>query len=149
MINYLNFRTLEQGRIENRLTLMYKITYDLYVVAIPAADYIIPSTRQSRHNHRLAYRQSPTLKDYNTSTFFPRTIVHRNALPFYIPDLPSVAQFSPAVCQVVRVSPQISEVLLPFYYTNPSPPLVYFFLTIHLFNSTPPPFFFARIPNPV
>ena len=38
---------------------MYKITYGL--VAIPAADYLIPNNRQSRHNH---HRQIPTLKDY-------------------------------------------------------------------------------------
>ena len=82
---------------------MYKITYDL--VAIPAADYLIPNTRQSRHNHLRAYRQIPTLKDYYKYTFFPRTIVHWNALPFYIPVLPTVAQFSHAVCQVVLVSP--------------------------------------------
>ena len=45
------------------------------------------------------------LKDYYKYTFFPRTIVHWNALPFYIPVLPTVAQFSHAVCQVVHVSP--------------------------------------------
>ena len=98
MIKDLNWRTLD-----SRLTLMYKITYDL--VAIPAADYLIPNTRQSRHNQLLAYRQIPTLKDYYKYTFFPRTIVHWNALPFYIPVLPTVAQFSRAVCQVVHVSP--------------------------------------------
>ena len=103
MIKDLNWRTLEQRRIDSRLTLMYKITYDL--VAIPAADYLIPNTRQSRHNHPLAYGQIPTLKDYYKYTFFLRTIVHWNALPFYIPVLPNVAQFSHAVCQVVHVSP--------------------------------------------
>ena len=103
MIKDLNWRTLKQWRIDSCLTLMYKITYDL--VAIPAADYLIPNTRQSRHNHQLAYRQIPTLKDYYKFTFFPRTIVHWNALPFYIPVLPTVAQFSHAVCQVVHVSP--------------------------------------------
>ena len=103
MIKDLNWRSLEQRRIDSRLTLMYKIIYDL--VAIPAADYVIPSTRQSRHNHQLAYRQIPTLKDNYKFTFFPRTIVHWNALPFYIPVLPTVAQFSHAVCQVVHVSP--------------------------------------------
>ena len=72
MIKDLNWRTLEQRRIDSRLTLMYKITYDL--AAIPAADYLIPNTRQSRHNHLLAYRQIPTLKDYYKYTFFPRTI---------------------------------------------------------------------------
>ena len=82
---------------------MYKITYIL--VAIPAADYLIPNTRQSRHSHQLAYRQIPTLNNYNKFTFFPRTIVHWNALPFNIPVLPTVAQFSHAVCQAVHVSP--------------------------------------------
>ena len=103
MIKDLNWHTLEQWRIGSWLTLMYKITQDL--VAIPAADYLIPNTRQSRHNHQLAYRQIPTLKDYYKFTFFPRTIVHWHALPFYIPVLPTVAQFSHAVCQVVHVSP--------------------------------------------
>ena len=58
MIKVLNWRTLEQQRIDSRLILIYKITgtYDL-VVAIPAADYLIPNTRQSRHNHQLAYSQ--------------------------------------------------------------------------------------------
>ena len=41
---------------------MYKITYD--IVAIPATEYLIPNTRQSRHNYLVAYRQIPTLKDY-------------------------------------------------------------------------------------
>ena len=103
MIKDLNWRTLEQWRIDSRLTLMYKITYDL--VAIAAADYLIPNARQSRHNHLLAYRQIPTLKDYYKYTFFPRTIVHWKALSFYIPVLPTVAQFRHAVCQVVHVSP--------------------------------------------
>ena len=96
MIKVLNWRTLEQRRIDSRPTVMYKITYVL--VAIPAADYQIPNTRQSRHNHQLAYRQIPTLKDYYKFTFFPRTIVHWNALPFYIPVLPTVAQFSHTGC---------------------------------------------------
>ena len=38
----------------------------------------------SRHNHLLAYRQIPTFKDYYKYTFFPRTIVHWDALPFNI-----------------------------------------------------------------
>ena len=75
MIKDLNWHTLEQWRIDSRLTLMYKITYSL--VAIPAADYLIPNTRQSRHNHLLAHRQIPALKDCYKYTFFPRTIVHR------------------------------------------------------------------------
>ena len=75
MIKDLNWRTLEQRRIDSRLTLMYKITYDL--VAIPAADYLIPNTRHSRHNHLLAYRQIPTLKDYYKYIFFPHSPLER------------------------------------------------------------------------
>ena len=69
MIKDLNWQTLEQWRIDSRLTLMYKITYDL--VAIPAADYLIPSTRQSRQNHQLAYKQILTLKTIQSLHSFP------------------------------------------------------------------------------
>ena len=82
MMKDLNWRTLEQRRIDNRLILMYKITYDL--VTKPAADQLIPKIRQSRHTHQLAHRQFPTLKDCYKFTFFPRTIVQWNAFPFYI-----------------------------------------------------------------
>ena len=102
MLKDLNWRPLDQRRIDSRLVLMYKATYDL--VAIPALDYLVHNTRQSRHNHPLAYRQIPTLRDYYKYTFFPRTIIHWNALPAHIPVLPTLAQFSTAVCQVVHLS---------------------------------------------
>ena len=100
MLQDLNWHTLEQRQIDSRL---YKITYDL--LAIPAADYLIPNTMQSRHNHLVAYRQIPTLKDYYKYTFFPRTIVHWNVLPFHIPIIPTVVQFNHAACQAVHISP--------------------------------------------
>ena len=57
----------------------------------------------------LAYRQIPTLKNYDKYTFFPRTIIHWNAPPppppVFIPLLPTLAQFSNVVCQVVHLSP--------------------------------------------
>ena len=78
--------------------MLYKVEpwpYDL--VAIPASDYLTPNRRQSRHIHTLAYRQIPTLKNYDKYTFFPRTIIHWNALPAFMPLLPALAQFSNAV----------------------------------------------------
>ena len=36
---------------------------------------------------------------------FPRSIIHWNARPAHIPVLPTLAQFSNAVCQVIHVSP--------------------------------------------
>ena len=45
MLQDLNWRPLDQRRIDSRLVLLYKITYDL--VAIPAGDYLIRITRSS------------------------------------------------------------------------------------------------------
>ena len=55
--------------------------------------------------YKLTYDPVATPKDYYKFKFFPCTTVHWNALPFYIPVLPTVAQFSHTVCQVVHVSP--------------------------------------------
>ena len=93
----------DQRRIDCRLVMLYKVTYDL--VAIPASNYLTPNRRQSRHIYSLAYRQIPSLKNYAKYTFFPRTIIHWNALSAFIPLLPTVTQFSNAVCQVVHLSP--------------------------------------------
>ena len=69
MIKDINWHTLEQLRVDSRLIFVYKVTYDL--VAIHAEDYLIPNTRQLRHNHQLAYRQIPTLEDYYKYTLLP------------------------------------------------------------------------------
>ena len=89
-----------QRRINSRLVLLYKVTYDL--VAIPASDYLIRNTRPSTRNHPLAYRQITAVEDSYKFAFFPRTIIHLNALPLHIPVLPTLVQFSTAVCQVVK-----------------------------------------------
>ena len=53
-----------------------------------------------------AYRQIPTATNYYYKySFFPKTLVHLNALSTSIVMLPTVAQFSNAVCRVVHVSP--------------------------------------------
>ena len=49
MLKDLNWRPLDQRRIDSRLVMMYKVTYD--VVAIPASDYLVRNTRTSRHIH--------------------------------------------------------------------------------------------------
>ena len=46
MLQDLNWRTLDQRRIDSRLVLLYKVTYDL--VAIPASDYLIRNTRPKK-----------------------------------------------------------------------------------------------------
>ena len=99
----INWRTLDQRSIDSRLVFLYKVTYDL--VAIPAHDYLIRNTRQSPRNHYMAYRQILALREYYKFTFFPRTIIHWNALPPHIPALLTLAQFSTAVCQITHKSP--------------------------------------------
>ena len=69
MLKDLNWRTLDQHRIDSRLLMMYKVTYNL--VAIPATEYLVRNTRQSRHIHSLAYRQILTLNYYYRFTFSP------------------------------------------------------------------------------
>ena len=112
MLQGLNWRTLDQRRIDSRLVLLYKVTYGL--VAISAADYLVRNTRPSTRTHPLAYRQISTLKDYYKFTFFPRTIIHWNALPAHIPVLPARAQLSTAVCQVVHSTTWIPETVFIF-----------------------------------
>ena len=116
MLQDLNWRLLDQLRIDNRLVLLYNVTYDL--VAIPAGDYLIRNTRPSAKNHPPALRQITSLKDYYKFTFFPRAIIHWNALPAHIPVLPTLAQFNTAVCQVVHKLLKRQNLLLSFSYTN-------------------------------
>ena len=100
MLQDLNWRTRDQRRIDSRLVLLYKVTYDL--VAIPASDYLMQNTHPFSRNHPMAYRQITALKYFYKYTFFPWTIIHWNALPHHIPTRPTLAQFSSAVCQVVN-----------------------------------------------
>ena len=113
MLKDLNLRPVDQRLIDSRLLMMFKVTYDL--VAIPAPEYLVRSTRQSGHIHSSAYRQIHTLKDYYRFTFFLRTIIYWNALHAYIPVLPTLALFSSAVCQVIHVSPLIPTSDFIFY----------------------------------
>ena len=69
MLQGLNWRTLDQRRIDCRLIMVYKVTHEL--VAIPASDYLTANLRQSRHIHPLAFVQIPTLKDCYKFTFSP------------------------------------------------------------------------------
>ena len=103
MLQDLDWRTIDQRRVDSRLAPLYKVKYDL--IAIHASDYLIRNTRPSSKNHQMAYRQIITLKDFYKYTFFPRTIIHWNALLQHIPTLPTLAQFSTAVCQVAHSTP--------------------------------------------
>ena len=51
MLKILNWRPLDQSRIDSSLLIMYTVTYDL--VAIPAPECLARNTRQSRYIHSL------------------------------------------------------------------------------------------------
>ena len=63
MLNDLNWRALDQRRIDSRLMMMhiYNVTNDL--VAIPVSLYLVRNTITSRHIHSLVYKQIQTFKD--------------------------------------------------------------------------------------
>ena len=103
MLHSLNLRRLDQRRIDNRLSLMYKIHNDL--VAIPVENYLVPLSRPARHCHSLSYRLITATTDYYKFSFFPRTIYHWNHLPPDIVHLPTIEQFNTAVCHIDHASP--------------------------------------------
>jgi hypothetical protein len=103
MLESLNLRRLELRRIDNRLSLMYKISHNL--VAIPIEDYLTLQTRKSRHCHNLSYRLITATADYYKYSYFPRTVYHWNNLPPDIPSLPTVDLFNSAVSSVEHISP--------------------------------------------
>ena len=93
---------LDQRRIDSRLLMMYKVIYDL--VAIPAPEYLVRNTRQSRHIHSLAYRQIHT--QTITGSHFPPELSSTGTPSLHIYQfIPTLAQFSNAVCQVIHMPP--------------------------------------------
>ena len=54
MMQSLHWCRLDQQRIDNKLSLMYKTTLNL--IAIPISDFLIPLVRPSRYYHPLSYR---------------------------------------------------------------------------------------------
>ena len=70
MLGNLNWRTLDQRRIDSRLVMMYKVTYDL--VAITAYAYLIPNRKDSKFIQPLAQKQiSTSTTNYYKYSFFP------------------------------------------------------------------------------
>ena len=97
MLKDLNWRPLDQRRIDSRLVMMYKVTHD--ILAIHASDYLSITTYTS-----FSIQTDPDSQRLLQDHIFPRTIIHWNALPANIPTLLTLAQFNGAVCRVIHVS---------------------------------------------
>ena len=73
MLSNLGWRSLENRRIDARLTMFYKIVYGL--VAIPLPSYFVRPEVYTRHMHSLSYRQIHTSVCYYQYSFFPMSVV--------------------------------------------------------------------------
>ena len=87
MLNHLQWTSLETRRQHQRLVMLYKIHHD--IVAVPAATYMTPATRITRHTHPLTYQVPTYATDYGRFSFFPRTIQDWKNLPRHVAEAPS------------------------------------------------------------
>ena len=69
MLSSLGWRSLENWRIDARLTMFYKIVYSL--VAIPLPSYFVHPEVYTHHMHSLSYRQIHTSVCYYQYSFSP------------------------------------------------------------------------------
>ena len=103
MLVMLDWPTLAQRRVCLRLTLLYKITYQ--VVAIPPHLYMTPHTTRTR-THTLSYLPYRCNTNQFKYSFFPHTIPLWNSLPSPIVSASSNNVFKAAVNQhVCSLSP--------------------------------------------
>ena len=112
MMQSLNWRRLEQRRIDNKLSLIhvYKITHNL--IAITISDFLIPLVRPSRHYHTLSFRLITATTDYYKCSFFPRAVFHWNNLLLETVACSTLEQFNQAVGKIDHVSPYKITILL-------------------------------------
>ena len=75
MLRSLDWRSLEQKRVDSRLTTLYK-TRNL-LAAIDEDQYLQRGSGRREHQ----YRQLRADKDYTLFSFFPRTVMQWNPLP--------------------------------------------------------------------
>ena len=72
MLQYLEWRSLQDRRKDSRLNMFYKIVNNK--VKIQKTDRLIPQKSQTRHSHTKSF-QIPSYKtEYRKEYFFPRTI---------------------------------------------------------------------------
>ena len=102
MLTSLGLRRLDLRRTDQRLAMFYKIVNGL--VAIPVDDYLTRNLRPSRSGHPQIFRLIPATTDQYKFSFFPRSVVHWNALSPSCVTLPPAA-FLEAVGRMDHVSP--------------------------------------------
>ena len=137
MLGNLNWRILDQRRIDSRLVTPMTLLLSLHM-------HLIPNRRESKFIHPLTYKQIPTSTNYSLYykySFFPRTIVHWSALPSSQPALSCSLTWHSLVILFARwcMYPPYHQILLLTiltlfsHCTNSSNTLCLFF-----FSTSPP-----------
>ena len=91
----LDWRSLEQGRADAHLCMLYKTVPGIIAIHLPP--YFQQPTRMTHHSHPLTLRQNHTSANFYKYSFFPLAVVQRNRLPTDIVLLSTLTQFSAAV----------------------------------------------------
>ena len=94
MLRGLDWRSLEQRRVDSRLIILYKIRNHL--VAIDENLYLQRGTGRREYQ----YRQLRADKDYTRFSFFPRTVIQWNQLPSQICLAESLDSFKTQVARI-------------------------------------------------
>jgi hypothetical protein len=98
MLKSLNWEQLQQRRAKARVTMMYKITYNL--VAIPLYTYVQPAYSRTRGSHEHKLQCFTTHTDYYRLTFFPRTVIQWNGLPVDVIDSTTLDLFKQRLSKI-------------------------------------------------
>ena len=88
MLRHLEWQTLEQRRIATNLTMLYKITNN--IVTVPIHTYLTPWTRPPHVHTISATCHTNVTQILSKYSFFPRTIILWNSLPFHIASAPTL-----------------------------------------------------------
>ena len=72
MLEQLDWETLELRRRKARLTMLYKMHYNL--VEIDHQKYLELAGRSSRHMHKFSFKVPASKTNYHLFSFFPNTI---------------------------------------------------------------------------
>ncbi len=80
MLDTLGWKTLEERRVESRLSMMYKISHNLVDFNTDQYLKLHPESR-TRGSHPLKYQIPKATKDVFKYSYFPRTIREWNKLP--------------------------------------------------------------------
>ena len=126
MLGNLGWQSLENRRIDSRLTMFYEMVYGL--VAIPLPSYFAHPEVYTRHMHSHSYRQIHTSTRYYQYSFFPMTVVLWNKLPADLVLVSDLDSFKAGVSMINHIhhsTPNVLPILLNSKFsTHPTPEMI-------------------------